>query len=323
MIPKKLAKELPELKEKVLLKNYTTYKIGGPAKYFFIAKNKDELIRALELAKKNKLPVFILGGGSNLLVSDKGFKGLVIKMDICGMELMENQAMIGAGEGLTRIANLCAKNGLSGLEWSAGIPGTIGGAVYGHAQAFGTKISSSIKGVEVIDTKNLKIKKLTREQCKFSLKNSIFKKNKNLVIVSVLLEFEKAGLEEIENKIKEFLNYRKARHPMNFPSAGSTFVNPEVKIKNKKLLKEFPELVNFNLQGAIPAGYLVQKCGIQGKKIGKAQISNKHANFIVNLGGARAKDVFALMTLARKKVKEKFGVNLETEVQFVGFNAKL
>ena len=149
MIPKKLAKELPELKEKVLLKNYTTYKIGGPAKYFFIAKNKDELIRALELAKKNKLPVFILGGGSNLLVSDKGFKGLVIKMDICGMELMENQAMIGAGEGLTRIANLCAKNGLSGLEWSAGIPGTIGGAVYGHAQAFGTKISSSIKGVEV------------------------------------------------------------------------------------------------------------------------------------------------------------------------------
>jgi UDP-N-acetylmuramate dehydrogenase len=113
------------------------------------------------------------------------------------------------------------------------------------------------------------------------------------------------------------LNYRKNRHPISFPSAGSTFVNPEIKIKNKKLLKEFPELVEFNLKGTIPAGYLIQNCGIQGKKIGGAQISDKHANFIVNLGGAKSKDVLALMNLARKKVKEKFNINLETEIQLL------
>ena len=123
----------------------------------------------------------------------------------------------------------------------------------------------------------------------------------------------------IKNKIKEFLDYRKTRHPIDFPSAGSTFVNPEKKIKNKKLLEKFPELKEYNKKGVIPAGYLIAKCGLAGKKIGNAQISEKHANFIINLGGAKAKDVLALMNLAKKKVKKNFGINLEPEVQFVGF----
>ncbi len=166
------------------------------------------------------------------------------------------------------------------------------------------------------------MKTFTNKECQFSLKNSIFKKNKNLIIVSAVLNFKKGKKEEIKKKIKEFLDYRRNKHPIEFPTPGSAFVNPEIKIKNKKLLKEFPELNGFNKLGIIAAGFLIAKSGLAGKKIGNAQISEKHSNFIVNLGGAKAKDVLALMNLARKKVKNNFGISLEPEVRFIGFDKK-
>jgi UDP-N-acetylmuramate dehydrogenase len=323
----KISQRLPGVKKAVLLKDYTTYKIGGPAKYFFVAKSKEDLMLAVSAAKDFKLPVFILGGGSNLLISDKGFNGLVIKMDISGIELQGSTAFVGAGANLMKLAYLAADNGLSGLEWSAGVPGTVGGAIYGNAQAFGTKICDAIKSVEAIDIKTLKLKNFTKTQCKFSLKDSIFKENKNLVIVSAVLEFKKVSegepVEQIKSKIKEFLQYRKDKHPINFPSAGSVFVNPEILIKNKKLLAKFPELEEYNKKGTIPSGYLIAKSGLCGKKAGNAQISEKHCNFVVNLGGAKAKDVVSLIDLAKKKVKANFGISLETEVQFVGFPAPI
>lgn len=315
---------LSGVQKNVSLKDHTTFKIGGPAKYFFVAKKEDDILKALNAARACKLPVFILGGGSKLLVSDKGFNGLVIKIDILGVKIQKNEAFVGAGVGLTKLANFLAGQGLSGLEWAAGIPrGTVGGAIYGHAQAFGVKISDAVKEVEALDLKTLKIKKFTKEQCKFSLKSSIFKNppagGKNFIIVSAVLRFEKEDSGKIKNQIKEFLQYRKNSHPLKLPSAGSTFVNSEKKIKNKKLLEKFPELNEYNRRGSIPSGYLISKCGISGKKIGKAQISEKHANFIVNLGGAKAKDVLALIKLAKKEVKKVFSIDLEPEVQFVGF----
>ena len=319
---KELKAELFGLREKVLLKNYTTYKIGGPAKYFFVAKSKENLVAAVKTAKNLKLPIFVLGGGSNLLISERGFDGLVIKIDISDMNIQRNEAIVGAGASLTKLSYLLTENGLSGLEWAAGVPGTVGGAIYGNAQAFGVKISDAVKTVDAIDSKIFKINSYTKEQCKFSLKNSIFKKNKNLVIVSAVLEFKNVEKEKIKIKIKEFLDYRKTNHPTNFPSAGSTFVNPEVKIKNKKLLEKFPELKDYNEKGTIPSGYLIAKCGLAGKKIGNAKISEKHANFILNLGGAKSKDVLSLINLAKQKVKKTFGINLEEEVQFVGFSKK-
>jgi UDP-N-acetylmuramate dehydrogenase len=322
-ISDKLKGMLSGIQENILLKKYTTYKIGGPAKYFFIAKTKDDLINALKAAQSLKMPVFILGGGSNLLISEKGFNGLVIKIDIFDIKFQGNEAVVGAGANLTRLAYLSADDGLSGLEWSAGIPGTVGGAIYGHAQAFGTKISDAVKNVEAINFKgpkgHPKLENFTKKQCQFSLKNSIFKRNKDLVIISAVLEFKKEKAETIKNRIKKFLEYRRINHPMSFPSAGSIFINSEVKIKNKKLLEKFPELNEYNKNGAIPSGYLIEKSGIAGKRIGNAQISEKHANFIVNLGGANAKDVLALMNLAKKKVKKTFGIELEPEIQFIGF----
>ncbi|MFA6190611.1 MAG: UDP-N-acetylmuramate dehydrogenase [Candidatus Staskawiczbacteria bacterium] len=317
----KLKKDLIGIEKNVSLKNYTTYKIGGPAKYFFVAKNKENLINAVKIAKALKLSVFIMGGGSNLLIADKGFNGLVIKIDITGVEFKDNKLFVGAGEKLAKLSYLTADQGLSGLEWAAGIPGAeIGGSIYGHAQAFGDKISDNIESVQVIDAKTLRFKNFTKKQCQFSLKNSSFKKNRNLIIVSAVLVFGSGEKEEIRNKIKEFLDYRRSKHPVIFPSAGSAFVNPEKKITNKKLLEKFPELKEFNIKGVIPAGYLINKSGLSGKKIGNAQISEKHSNFIINIGGAKAKDVLALINLAKKKVKNNFGISLEPEVQFVGFS---
>jgi len=335
---KKLSEELAGLQKRVLLKNYTTFKIGGPAEYFFIAKNKEDLISAVKTAKKIKMPVFIMGGGSNLLISEKGFGGLVIKMNIGDMTFYGNMATVGAGANLSKLACLAADRGLSGLEWASGIPGaTIGGAIYGHAQAFGAKMSDVVKSVDVINLKTHITKTFLKKQCQFSLKNSAFKKNKNLVIISAVLEFRKKDKKEIKKLIKEFSVYRKKGHPLNFPSAGSIFINPEIHpvkpakggvppsagqfnwLKIKKIMDKYPELDGFIKRGVIPAGYLIQKSGLAGKKIGKAQISKLHSNFIINLGGARAKDVIFLIKLAQKKVKKKFAIQLDPEVQLMGF----
>ena len=302
----KIAEQLNGIQKNISLKNYTTFKIGGLAKYFFVAKSKEDLLNALKIAKENKIPVFIMGGGSNLLISEKGFKGLVIKIDILGAELDGNKAVIGAGENITKIAYLTADNKLSGLEWAAGMPGTVGGAIYGNAQAFGTKISDAVEWVKAINLKTFEIENFSKEECKFSLKNSIFKKNnlfgkRKWVIVSAMLKLSTKSVEEIKSKIKELLEYRRTKHPMDFPSAGSVFVNPE---KNGEVT---------------PAGRLIAECGLAGKKIGNAQISEKHANFIINLGGAKAKDVLKLIKLAKAKVKKNSGISLEPEIQLVGF----
>jgi len=309
--------QLPGFKNNVSLKNYTTYKIGGHAKYFFVAKTENELIKALSVAKKLKLPVFILGGGSNILVSDKGFDGLAIKIDIVDIKFNGKKVFVGAGANLTKLAYLATDKGLSGIEWAAGVPGTVGGAIYGSAQAFGTRISDVVLSVEAVNTKTLKINNFTKKQCKFSLKDSVFKKENNWVIVSAVLEFNEKEPAEIKKQIKNNLEYRRAKHPIEFPSVGSTFINPEN--INKNFIEKYPELKDFIKNGAVPAGCLIAKCGLAGKKVGGAQISQKHANFIINTGNASAKDVLALIYLAQKEVKKKFNIELVPEVQLIGF----
>jgi UDP-N-acetylmuramate dehydrogenase len=292
---------LPGIQKGVLLKDHTTFKIGGPASYFFVAKNKEDLIKAIKISKSFKLPLFIIGGGSNILVSDKGFKGLVIKIQFSSIEFQDDKVISGAGVGLTKLANLSAEMGLSGFEWAAGIPGTVGGAVYGCAQAFGDKISDTVENVEALDINTLKFKNFSNKQCNFSLKNSLFKTKKNLIIIYVSLKLKNGNKKEISEKIKEYISYRKKHHPVKFPSAGSVFVNPE------------------NKDEIIRASSLIEICGLKGKKAGKAEISKIHSNFIVNLGEAKAKDVLTLINLAKKKVKKNSGIDLETEIQMVGF----
>ena len=257
-----------KFKRNISLAKHTTFKIGGPAEYFCMLNNKEDIIKAVKWAKERKLPFFVLGGGSNLLFSEKRYKGLVIKTG-------------------TPLFLYVSK----GLEWAVGIPGTIEGAVYGNIGAFKKSMKDAVESVEVLDVETEKIKVFKNRDCQFSYRDSIFKRNKNLIILSVKIKPKKSN----PKKIKKYLNYRKETQPLNFPSAGSVFKNPS----------------------GFSAGELIEKCGLKGKKIGKAKISEKHANFIINLGGAKAKDVLKLIKFIKQKVKNKFGIYLQEEIQIV------
>ena len=287
-----------KFKKNVLLKNYTTFQIGGPAKYFYIAKNKTELIEATKQAKKLKLPFFILGGGSNVLISDKGFNGLVIKNEARSFKVEKEKIIAESGVILDKIIKAAVGAGLSGLEEGSGIPGTLGGAVYGNAgwPRGGWAIGNFVETAELLMPSG-KIKKVKKNWLSFGYRNSRLKEineNKKPVILEVVLKLEKSGKRDLEKRCREILKIRSKKIPPGF-SAGSIFRNPSGKA----------------------AGYLIQKCGLKGKKIGQAQISEKHANFIVNLGGATAKDVKKLINLIKKSVKKKFKINLEEEIQFL------
>jgi UDP-N-acetylmuramate dehydrogenase len=320
-----IKKGLPGVKENILLKNYTTFKIGGLAKYFLVAKSKEKIIKTISTAKKLNLPFFILGGGSDTLVSDRGFKGLVIKVESRMLKVEGSSIYAETGVSLSESVSTALENNLSGLEWAAGIPGTIGGAIYGNAGAFGKSIGDSVRKVEVYDLKDNKIKIFKKRNCKFGYRNSIFKRKKNLIVLSVTIQLKKGNKKEIEKKIKEHLEYRKKTQPLNFPSIGSIFKNPSP----SQVFKKFGRASGFSAGElgeedkssslSFAAARMIEKCGLKGKTIGKAKISEKHGNFIVNLGGAKTKDVKKLIKLVKQKVKSKFGIVLEEEIQYLGF----
>jgi UDP-N-acetylmuramate dehydrogenase len=284
-------------KKNINLASYTAFKIGGSVKYFFTAKTKKELIEAIKESKRMKIPIFILGGGSNLLVSDDGFKGLVIKIQNFKLKNKGSKIFVEAGVPLSKIVGESVKRGLSGLEWAGGIYGTVGGAIRGNAGAFGGEIKDVIEKVEIYDVKTDKIRIFESNKCFFKYRESIFKKRKNLIILSAVFNLKNGEKNKIKKETKNYLDYRKKNHPLDFPSAGSVFKNPVGK----------------------SAGELIEKCGLKGKIIGKAQISFKHSNFIINLGGAKSKDVISLINLAKEKVKEKFKIELEEEIKYLGF----
>jgi UDP-N-acetylmuramate dehydrogenase len=316
-----------KIKKNILLKNYTSFRIGGPAKYFLIAQKKEDLIEALKLAKKENIPFFILGGGSNLLINSKGFKGLVIKNAISGSMVENFKVTLQAGSELKDFVKLTEMKSFKGMEWAAGIPGTIGGALYGNAGAFGSSMSDLVESVEVLNSKTLEVKNFSKKDCHFSNKESIFKHKKELIILSAIFNFDflknlqnkekKPQTTEIKNKIKKYLNYRKENQPFKFSSAGCMFKNKNTKIRNRKLIKEFPELEEFNKNNMIPAAFLIDKSGLKGTRKGNAKISEKHANFIINLGNAKAKDVLFLIELAKNKVRHKFKITLEEEIIYL------
>ncbi|MFH1894497.1 MAG: UDP-N-acetylmuramate dehydrogenase [Patescibacteria group bacterium] len=299
----KIEDSLKGVKRNVSLKNYTTFKIGGSARYFFTAETKDDLMAAVLAAEKLNLPFFILGAGSNLLVSDSGFDGLIIKIQTTKYKILNTKIIAGAGAKLGELLIVSLKNGLAGLEWAAGIPGTLGGAIFGNAGSFGQSIGGLIEKVEVFNTKTMKIESFKNKKFKFGYRRSIFKKNKNLIILSAEIQLKKDDKRNIKSRLEKFLELREESQPLNFPSAGSIFKNSRLGGRQAK---------------GFFAGQLIEKCGLKGKRIGKAEISKKHANFIINLGGAKAGDVKKLITLAKRSIKNKFSVNLEEEIEFLG-----
>ncbi len=319
MAASSIKKELPLAQENIPLAQYTSFKIGGPARFFYEAGSAEEIIKAVKAAQKCNIPFFILGGGSNILVSDQGFEGLVVKTGNKNIEIKEGVIKAGAGAELKELVHFALENSLSGLEWAASVPGSVGGAVRGNAAAFDGSMAECIKRVEVFDAQKLEKRFLNKKECRYHYKESLFKSNPGLIILGAEIELTPGDKQEIEKKMKDNLEYRRSNHPLQYGSAGCVFKNCLSKITDPELQKRFPLLEKFNEQGAIPAGYLIDRAGLRGVTRGGAEVSTQHANFIVNKKKATAQDLVFLINLVKEKVKQVFGVELEEEIQYLGF----
>ncbi len=295
----------------------TTFKIGGRADFFVSVHSRHQLEDAVIQANDMNVPITVLGGGSNVLVSSDGVEGLVVKIRSGEIELLSDRdglVKVGAGVALPRLAGFALKNSLAGLEWGAGVPGSMGGAIYGNAGAFGDSVADLVEEVEVLEGDKKRV--LSIDEIDFSYRNSTFKK-KSLIILSASLRFRKGDRESIKKKVDKYIDYRNSNHPMDMPCAGSIFKNPKAKIKAPDLIERYPLLSDFNSKGVQSAGYLVESVGLKGYSIGGASFSQKHANFIVNKKGATSDDVTNLIRKAKEEVFEEFGVGLEEEVRFI------
>lgn len=289
-------------KEKILfnepMKKYSTFKLGGPAKCLIKIDNIKDLKEILEFSKKNKIPLTIVGNGSNILVSDKGIKGITLVIKLEKLQIQEEndkiKVIVGAGEKISKLARVFLEKEISGFEELSGIPGTIGGAIRMNAGAHGKEIRDIVEYVKCIDYDGNEIT-FSKEDMKFDYRTSMLKEEKYIVIeVEILLK--KGNKEKIKEKMDEYAKYRKEKQPVEFPNAGSTFKRGEDFITAK----------------------LIDEAGLKGYSIGGAEVSTKHSGFIINKGNATTEDVLKLVKYVKEEVYKKFGKKIELEIEIIG-----
>lgn len=278
------------------MKNHTSFKIGGPVDVMVIPRCIEELVEAINICKKNDIDYYIMGNGTNLLVSDKGIRGVVIKIsEGLGNISVEGTTMKAQAGALVTVASKIAlKNSLTGLEFASGIPGSIGGAVTMNAGAYGGEMKDIVTKVKCLDEDG-NIVEYTGDEMNFRYRGSRIG-DENLIVLEAEMELQKGNFEKIEKTMRELTEKRNSKQPLQFPSGGSTFKRPE----------------------GYFAGKLIDDSGLRGVRYGDAQISDKHCGFIVNLGNASCKDVLTLIQLVQKVVKDNFDVCLEPEIKIIG-----
>ncbi|MFZ1720752.1 MAG: UDP-N-acetylmuramate dehydrogenase [Candidatus Moraniibacteriota bacterium] len=307
-------------KHQVTLAPYTTFKVGGKASLFVEVSSPIELAEALETAGREQLPVFILGGGSNVLFSDNGFPGLVIRM-VDGGVLVKDEGRIVAGSGipLRDVVHTAAENALAGLETLAGIPGSFGGALRGNAGAFGNDIGRHVISVKTFHKETGMVKEVLAKDCGFGYRESYFKKHPHIVILSAVMSLTPDGVRaDIRRVMRETIAKREEKHSQSALCAGSFFMNPTV--RDQELQRDFElESGSTCRENKVPAGWLIDRVGLRGKTIGGAMVSMEHPNYLVNTGNAKAEDIIILSSLIKTRVRDELGVMLREEVQLVGF----
>ena len=278
------------------MKNHTSFCIGGPADALVIPKDEVDLKNLLNFVKKNDVTLTVIGNGTKLLVSDKGIDGITVKVSGCFNDITISGPRVkaGAGYSLAKLSTLAADYGLSGLEFAIGIPGTVGGGIIMNAGAHESMMSDVVTSVTAMSLEG-QLKKYSKNNLEFGYRKSRLQNNKEIVL-SVEMKLKKDKVEKIKKKMHEYIEWRKKNQPLNLPNAGSIFKNPI----------------------HIPAGKLIDMAGFKGMRMGDAKISEKRANFIVNLGKATAHDVLNLMNIVQKGVLEKHRINLEPEIRIIG-----
>lgn len=282
------------------MSKHTTFRTGGAADVFVVPESAQDIINIMRLCREENVDYYVIGKGSNLLVGDKGFRGVIICvyniLNDIETELTGNEAVVKAGAGVTlsKLANVAADNELSGLEFASGIPGTLGGAVTMNAGAYGMEIKDCISGAVVIDG-NLDIVTLPADKLRLGYRSSIIK-DKDYIVLEAKLNLVKGKRDEIVGRMNDFNGRRRDKQPLEYPSAGSTFKRP---------------------QGYF-AGKLIQDSGLAGYRVGGASVSGKHCGFVVNDKGATSADIIQVIEDVKKTVYDKFGVNLEPEIKMIG-----
>lgn len=286
----------PQLIENESMSRHTTFKIGGDADMFVSVESVDELVALIQLAKAKNVKYTVIGNGSNLLVGDKGIRGLVIEIGqgLAGYEVRGNAIYAEAGILLKKLASVAAAESLSGLEEVSGVPGTLGGGIFMNAGAYGGELKDTVTKVTYVDCDG-ELHTIDASECDFGYRKSIFSSG-DKYIVSAELELKKGDKDEILSEMADYTKRRREKQPISYPSAGSTFKRPE----------------------GYFAGTLIQDAGLKGYRCGGAEVSELHAGFVINCGGATAQDVIDVIEHTKETVLEKFGVELEPEVRFLG-----
>ncbi len=285
------------LLEQELMSRHTSFRIGGPADYFVEPASVDELAGVLSLARQEKVPFFIVGNGSNLLVSDEGFRGMIVHTggSLRSISVEGDVIYAQAGALLGAVAGAALEAELTGMEFAAGIPGTLGGAVCMNAGAYGGEMKDILLDAEVLTQDGERLV-IPVEELDLSYRHSIIFE-KNYIVLAAHIRLSRGDKTQIRNRMNELAGARKEKQPLEYPSAGSTFKRPE----------------------GYFAGKLIQDAGLKGYTVGGAQVSEKHSGFVINRGGATAEEVRFLIRQVRSKVKQQFGVELEPEVRMLGF----
>lgn len=299
---------------RIILKHITQFKLGGPAEVV-VARNTKKIPFLLEGLIKKKKKFYIIGGGTNIIANDKGYGGVVVHMKTNTITANKNIIQSDAGVLLERLINTANKRGLRGLETLAGIPGTVGGAVYGNAGAYGEEIKNVIQNVIVFDGK--KMRTLSKKQCGFDYRESIFKK-RNWAILSVVFSFSKGNKKILQKTSRDIIALRLKKYKPSLRCAGSIFKNiPVQSALGRRLRNKIPS--DKIKGGKIPAGILLESVGAKGMRKGGIMVAHHHGNLIVNTGNGTARDAKYLIDVLKKKVRKKFGITLEEEVQYLGF----
>lgn len=285
--------------ENVSCKKLCSFHVGGEVRVVVRPKNAEQLTALYRFMNENDIKNILLGRGSNVLIADEGYDGAIVLLsEISSIDFSvtdDNWIVAGAGASMLKLASFAQQNGLSGLEFAHGIPGSVGGGVYMNAGAYGGEISQILRSCLIFDKSLGTLFVAEADECEFSYRHSIFMENKDLLVIFATFELQDGDPDEIRAKMDEYKAKRIASQPLEYPSAGSTFKRPEGHF----------------------AGKLIEDCGLKGYSIGGAQVSEKHAGFVINRGGASANDVKEIVKHIQKTVKEKFDVSLECEIEFV------
>lgn len=278
------------------LKSHTTFKIGGNCIALIEPREISDIIEAVKICRKNSIKFFVIGNGSNLLVPDEGYNGVIIKLkgEFSTIQVEGEYLIVNSGAKLSEVYTVAYENSLTGFEFASGIPGTIGGAIYMNAGAYGGEMKDIVESVQVLDLDNFELRELKNEELEFSYRKSIIQR-KNYIVTTIKLKLQKGNKEEIKAVYEDLRERRNSKQPLNFGSAGSTFKRPEGHFASK----------------------LIEDAGLKGYHINDAWVSEKHSGFVVNKGNASYKEVMELIEYVQKVVFEKFGVKLETEVRIL------